>query len=266
MTIQCPICQEPNGCERYERGICQRITPELKAHVDAIYTFRERYIPQMKHIQDYNVLPHISGPEWQIRAEGLRVVQDHLADRRPANVLEIGAWNGWLSHHIRRMGHPITALEYSDHPTLALGAMRHYDTTWHAIQMDLTNLQALPTAFDYVIVNHGLHLFPDPHDLIKQAGDKCLPGGTLIVLGIITHADATWRIQQVAAQNKHMQAEYNQPYFLKPARGYLDAADREALQAYGLQLIAYRCRWRANLKAWFVRTAPRYAYGIMRRP
>jgi len=224
----------------------------------AIYAHREAqgaYQP----IADYNALPHALAHHdfiWRIRAEDVRIVKRHLPNS-PADVLEIGAYNGWLSHHIARAGHHLTAIGYSDHPTHGLGAKQHYSVDWHAIRMDVTDLRQFQRPFDRVIINHGLHLYPDPVAMVRKAKALLNAGGMLIVLGLIIHRDPRKRAAQVQQDDATMQAISGRSYYLRPTKGYI--SDERQLK---LTHAPYRCMWRANLKARFRRTAPRYSYGV----
>jgi len=258
----CPFCnlsRSPTpGCATYHNGVCHRLPEDLREHMATIYAYREAQ-DAYQPIADYNALPQALAQTdfmWRIRAEDVEIVQRHLPTT-PAEVLEIGAYNGWLSQHIARGGHHLTAVGYSDHPTHGLSAKQHYTVDWHAISMDVADLTQFQRPFDYVIVNHGLHLFPDPVATIAQAKALLKPGGVLIALGIIVHRNPHKRAAQVQQDDTAMRAATGLSYYLRPTQGYI--SNERQLK---LTFAPYRCMWRANLKALLRRTAPCYLYGV----
>lgn len=176
-------------------------------------------------------------------------------------VLEIGAWNGWLTHHIARAGYDVIAADYSAHPSDGLGAKQYYSVDWLAIQMDLSDLSIFDPCFDVVIINHGLHLFPDPVSYVEQARTRLKPGGKLILLNLTFFRDPSQRKAQFTTVSETFQQKYGVPMLLKPSRGYMDFDDKAKLEAAGIKLHTYSGRRKANLKASLIKTAPAYFYG-----
>jgi SAM-dependent methyltransferase len=272
MQAVCPLCNQatkPNPtCAHYRDGVCRVIPPELAAHMAKIQRFQQGMSAQPP-ISDYNTLPYAlkhTQFQWRIRCYDVGIVMKALGSRPNQRVLELGAWNGWLSHHIARAGHDLTAVDYSADTEQGIGAMKHYDISWHAVQSDLLNVVQFGTDFDAVVRNHGSHLLPDPVGYIEQLTQLIRPGGVLIVLGLMIYADPARRHAQKQQQDDAMRQENDQSFFLRPTRGYLDHNDRRQLQNLGLKLKPYTGMWRANLKARFVRQAPAYYYGVYSHP
>lgn len=238
--LTCPICGEPIATP----NSCIAIDAALKTHVDALYAYQVGAMP-----------PFLE----RIRAADSRLVKKHLQGYQ--SVLEIGAADGWLTRQLS--DYDVLALDYSAHPITGLGAKG----AWHTIQMDLTDLAIFPSGkFDSVIVNHGLHLFPDPVKYVQQVQRLIRPGGVVILLNLIFHRDPHQRIQQLKTQSAQFEAAQHMPYLMKPSRGYLDFVDRAQFQAIGFTIRHYPVMWRAWLKAQVRRTAPLYSYSIHYRP
>ncbi len=261
----CAVCgQHIKSCPRYHDGICHTIPAELAEHMIKIQQFRTGHTQHLHIDVDYNALPcalkqtHF---EWRIRCFDVNIVQKHLANKQKQTVLEIGAWNGWLSHHIARAGHRLTAVDYSAHAEQGLGTITRYDVQWHGIQADLLDLEQFTTPFDVVVMNHGLHLFPDPIAYVQGLQKLVKPGGLLIILCVIVYRDASQRQAHNASLDDTMQREKGQSYFLRATRGYLDSNDKHQLENLGIRLRPYMGMWRANLKARVIPSAPAYYHG-----
>lgn len=199
--------------------------------------------------------------EWRLRRYDLAVVNRLLRGRLRQRVLDIGAWNGWLSHRLATMGHEVTAIDYFVDEYDGLRARKFYPTRWLAIQMNLEDLDVLDQQFDVVIVNRCLQFFADPASYAAAALEKVASGGLLVLTGLAFLRDPRHRIEGLAELRSQLHRHGLD--FFKPMKGYLDLGDRARLQALGVALRPYPQLWRANLKALLIPTAPRYAYGIL---
>lgn len=278
MMLLCPICRkrlmlDTSRCVSghvfpQRDGVINLLSDALQARIAAIEHHRDTVRQALPLITDYTRLPCTLARqhfEWRMRCQDLSIVQHHLAEGKLGRVLEVGAWNGWLTHHLARMSHEVLAVDYFSHPDDGLGAKRHYPEDWHAIQMDISDLTLLPSDNDAVIINHGLHLLPNPLATIRQAQKLLAPGGLLLVLNITFYRAPSRRIAHIAALSSNFQAQHGTAMFLHPTRGYMDLYDRDELRAAGLRLCRYRARWRAMLKSWLHSSAPIYAYGLYTR-
>lgn len=202
--------------------------------------------------------------EWRLRRYDWAVVQKWMGTR-PQRVLDIGAWNGWLSHRLAQMGHEVTAIDYFTDPYDGLGAKQFYSTTWRAIQMDLTDLSPLPPIFDHIILNRCLPFFGDAAAYLAQAQTKLAPGGHILLTGLAFYHDPSSKAQAVAAMTEQYRQQYGTEMFLNPTKGYLDRKDHRQLTAAGVRLTPYSQLFLANLKAWLRPHYPRYFYGQIGR-
>jgi SAM-dependent methyltransferase len=198
--------------------------------------------------------------EWRLRRYDWAVVQQWVGPA-PQRVLDIGAWNGWLSHRLAELGHVVTAVDYFTDPYDGLGAKQFYPTQWQAIQLDLTDLSPLPAQFDCIILNRCLPFFGDAAEYVAHVRRKLAPHGRLLLTGLAFYHDPTTKAQTVAAMTADYRQTYGAELFLNPTKGYLDETDKQTLQADGVRLTPYPQLWRANLKAWLRPCHPRYFYG-----
>jgi SAM-dependent methyltransferase len=276
MPLLCPNCRRPldaglacPGGHQFSRHheVLALLEDGFAAELGA---FLRRFEPirasQNKRLLDpaaYERLP--CGPdhhEWRARRYDLAVIRRLLRARPPSRILDIGAWNGWLSHRLAQDGHALTGIDYFADRHDGLGARGFYRTAWRAIQMDLLDLGLLDEQYDVVIINRCLQFMPDPLAYVRSARQLLAPGGQLIVTGVQCFHDPGAKSRAVAA----MLADYRQRYgielFLRPTKGYLDGADRRALAADGLRFRRYPQLWPANLKALLNPRLPRHLYAL----
>jgi len=201
--------------------------------------------------------------EWRLRCYDLAVVLQLIGAPSRQRILDVGAWNGWLSQRLGARGHAVTAIDFFAGEYDGLRARQFYRApAWDAIQMDLRDLSLLDAQFDVVILNHCLQFFPAPADYVAEAKRRVAPGGRLILIGLQFFHDPRPKARSVAAQQQIYRKRYRAELFLFPNKGYLDSDDRERLSAQGIALRSYPQLWLANLKAWLNPALPEHAFGV----
>lgn len=255
-------------------GVLRLITPDFASAL-------ERFLPALRAYRDsigrrllgpaaYPALPFGPGAagdrEWQQRQYDLGVVSAALDCRPAATVLDVGAYNGWLSARLAARGLAVTGIDVFTDPFDGLGAHRHYPAAWRPVQLDLRDLSLLNEDYDLVIVNRCLAFFPDPAAALRQAQERVAAGGRLIALGLQVFADPSAKARQVAARAQAYQDRYGQPFFLWPTRGLLDGEDAARFRAAGLRLRRYPQLWWPDAKAIVRATLPRHYHGTWDAP
>jgi SAM-dependent methyltransferase len=141
-------------------------------------------------------LPYLtSGPlaaQWRVRARTfdafLRRVVVPLENerRRPLDVLDLGAGNGWLSARLAARGHRCLAadLRVDDVDGLAAAApfARHLPRMFGRVAASFDALPLRPRAFDLVVFDASLHLAEDLPRVLTEAARACAPGGRVAIL------------------------------------------------------------------------------------
>jgi SAM-dependent methyltransferase len=280
MPLGCPTCHQPIHQERLicpeghrfavTHGVLSLLDPPFARRLRRLDTTRQKHRTtkgeRRLDPEVYEDLPFATGLrsrlEWRLRGYDWAVVQEWIG-KRPQRVLDIGAWNGWLSHRLALMGHEVTAVDYFADPYDGLGAKRFYRTRWQAIQMDLTDLSPLPSAFDRIILNRCLAFQGDPTAYLAQAREKLAPGGTLLLTGLAFYLDPSRKARAVADMTRDYRERHGVEMFLNPTRGYLDGEDQARLAAVGVRLTPYPQLFLANLKARLRPQHPRYYHGRM---
>ncbi len=287
MSLLCPNCREPLHNESLacrnghtfgrEDGVlvllADDFAPRLRAYEAKLRALRVRAEAGYRRL-DADAFVHLPfGPatrgdaawqwEWRFRQMDLSVVLRLITTHTPQRVLDVGAWNNWLSYQLAARGHAVTAVDYFADEYDGLRAQKFYPAVkWRAIQMDLADLSALNEAYDAVILNRCLQFFPDPAAYVEEARRRVSPGGLLIVTGLQFFRDARSKRESVAAFRSKLKREGLD--FLRPTKGYLDFDDYACLRTLGLKVRPYARLWLANLRARLRPALPFHAYGVWR--
>jgi SAM-dependent methyltransferase len=248
------------------------LRPEFAARLEAFLTpftaLREAEGKRRRETSAYPALPY--GPaaagdagwrlEWRLRQYDLALARRLAPAGRALRVLDVGAWNGWLSHRLAKLGHRVTAVDYFVDEHDGLRARRHYPSEWQAVQMDLEDLSLLGETYDLVIVNRCLAFFADPAGYAAHARERVSPSGRMLITGLLFFRDVRAKQEGVRA----LQAQYRARGFdfFKTFKGYVDGGDAERLRALGFALRPYPELWRANLLARVWGRRPRHVYGV----
>lgn len=201
---------------------------------------------------------------WKLRALDLLLMRRRLRHRPQQRILEIGAWNGWLSHQLSLEGHDLLAVDYFVHPFDGLRARKHYPgAVWQAIQMDLEDLSILEGPFDVIVFNRGLPTFSDPVRTVRHATTLLAPGGFVICTGLNVFKRTTEIEAHFAGVRKDFERSTGRDLFFKPMKGYLDNSDVDRLSSTGLRIHTDRRLWRSNLRARLFPSSPMHCWGVV---
>lgn len=282
MQLLCPDCRLPLDPDRLicanghafgydENGVLVLLAADFAPRL-AAFAARLRAIraTEERRLLDPAVYPQLPfapalrhDHEWRLRGRDWRLIARLLAGRSGLRILDVGAWNGWLSHRLARAGHEVVAVDYFADPHDGLGARRWYASHWTAIQMNLTDLAVLPAVFDLVILDRCLQFQPDPAACVAPAARLLAPGGLLLATGLQIFFDPGPKARQVAALLAFYRQTYDFDLFLWPTKGYLDRSDLSQLGALGMIVRPYRPLFAANLKARLRPSLPWHGFGVM---
>jgi SAM-dependent methyltransferase len=245
------------------------LEPEFERRLSAFLPrFEEIRIVVNKELQikpdDFQYLPFKQPSfEWHFRRQSLKIVQEILKLRKSLDILEIGSFNSWLTHHLVSAGHNVLAADYFIDIRDGLGSKKYYDTTWTSLQMDLADLSIFnPNSFDIIIVNHGLQFVPEPIDYIRWLKPLLKKGGRIILIGLSLYKDTEEKILEVSKNKQHFKNTFQFDAAIHPSRNYLDFNDKMMLEREGYVLKKYQGMWLRNWAAKLLTTKPAYWYGV----
>ncbi|MGH1365884.1 MAG: class I SAM-dependent methyltransferase [Calditrichia bacterium] len=222
----------------------------------------QQRIRDPQHFQDLPFGPGAGNhPEWRDRQIDLQQLTAELKDRSNLQILEIGAWNGWLCNNLVRLGHRVTALDYFSDDFDGLRAVKHYEQEWQCVQMNLAEPLIIKKQFDVIILNRCLAFFADPIGYIHTLKQLTKSNGILIATGLTFYYDALAQAKKIAERSADFKALYGTDMMLHPCRGFLDNTDMLRLEEAGMQLHSDRA-WRiANTRSRMFLTRPLLRWG-----
>ena len=97
---------------------------------------------------------------WNQRHHEMIFIRKELHPYTGLKILEIGAWNNWLTNKLIFDRQQVVAVDYFDDEFDGLGARKHYNhPNWSSIQMDPEYPELIDNSFDVIIFNHNLPYF-----------------------------------------------------------------------------------------------------------
>ncbi len=280
MKLRCPACGEGINSETllcgaghaYQRGpggVTRLMTPDFAERIDRLERALTDYLIAPIHASlepaDYADLPERPAarglPAWQGRVRDLELIRRRLPKQSGLKILDIGAWNGWLSEALSQDGHHLVAVSYFGADVHGLGArVRYVSPVWEALQMDEARLDGLAETFDVVVLNRCLHTSVDPVARLRAGLDRARPGGFAIATGLPVYADPGRVAAEFAAREASFQARYGIPLMIAPGKDWLIPLDIARLKRAGATVGSYPGHWRRELRARLVSDRPVLRY------
>ena len=212
--LQCPACgrampeliEEHSVCGScgftiiQREGIYRALSPDRERYfqrfIAEYQTVREREGRGSASAEYYLALPFedLTGRnswQWTIRARTFqyfeRNILPKISSQRPdgADILDVGAGNGWLSYRLALKGHRPVAVDLADNISDGLGAAHHYFSRLAApfpcFQAEMDRLPFAAGQFDAVIFNAAFHYSLNYETTLKET-IRCLrrPGFVVI--------------------------------------------------------------------------------------
>ncbi|MCB0795476.1 MAG: methyltransferase domain-containing protein [Flavobacteriales bacterium] len=239
---------------------------ELDPFLQTFSSYRQVVHERITDAKVYDGLPWsglaIDKGAWQLRVLDLQLVREVLSGQRGIRVLDIGAWNGWLSARLTEEGHSALAVDYFDDPFDGLGAVQHYDRKFPAIQCDLERLDLLEGPFDLIVVQRCVAFFEDLTASMSQWRSLLTPGGRILLTGLSIHHQDRWIADTFKRRRERYHALTGGTYIFKNVKGYLDGTDEQLLRTLGVALHPYPSLRIKNLLNRFRPSKPVFLYGI----
>jgi SAM-dependent methyltransferase len=213
-VVQCPACRQIIGKLLCEQATCQACACVI-TRVGGIYRALppdrmlhfSRFVAEYQSVRGregrgstssdyYLALPFCdlsgrNGWQWAIRARTFAHFEQQILPRiatlnpHGADILDIGAGNGWLSYRLARKGHHPVALDLIDNGFDGLGAARHYFSDlarpFPCFQAEMDRLPFASRQFDAVIFNASFHYSVD-YEVTLAESLRCLRRPGIVVI------------------------------------------------------------------------------------
>lgn len=153
------ICQQGHSFVK-ESGVFQVLDKDQKMFLEAYLPKFNLYRNDSKqkiNADNINQLPFVDFDSgiWKLRRNDLTLISKYLT-ATPMKILDIGAWNGWLSHQLVKKGHEVMAIDYFIAPFDGLQSVNYYEHKFTAVQMSPLNIGLIDNKFNLIIINRCL--------------------------------------------------------------------------------------------------------------
>lgn len=255
LQLKCPECQSridktTLSCENdhvfnEQDGVVTLFTQEFndtfEYYLKSLNTYREDWSTVVRDPKQFDQLPNanIPGQEkmWEQRHNEMLFIRKALHSQEGLKVLEVGAWNGWLSNKLMWDRHAVVAVDYFDDEWDGLRAKKHYPhPNWASLQMDPEHPEIIDSKFDVIIFNHNLPYFSDLEKTLKQYKAMLNTGGKFFIIGIHIVGDPKKYEAAFKAKDADFQNRFGISINFKPMKPCLTKEDKALLQAEGFHL------------------------------
>lgn len=246
----------------FSNSYWKNLTPEFARHLESYLTVFENYRSDSGKIPSETVwkqLPKASGNDWKWRRESQSLLEKIVGNEMA--VLEIGAWNGWLTKTLARNAKTVIATDYFTAAYDGIGNIGSFAQNIIPLQCNLETIAEdfKPESFDLIVLNHCLSYMKNPPDYLKNLVPLLKPDGKIISLGNTFYRDPKRKIAANKAEADEFSRRYGIPLYIAPVKGYMDSDDREFLKESGFEIIHYPGKLLQNLRARLNPSAPVYA-------
>jgi SAM-dependent methyltransferase len=256
-------CEEDGLIFLLMDGIWRFLLPERESHYARFITDYEtvrraegRFSADASY---YRSLPFkdLSGrfsADWKIRAASFRALTGML--KAEANVLDVGAGNGWLANRLSSLGHQVWAVDLIVNPEDGLGAWTFYETKFIPVQAEFIHLPFAEQSVDTIIFNASFHYSENYEETLSESLRVLSPAGRVIIMDSPVYHDAGSGVKMLEERREHFLARYGFASDSIASEGFLTYARMGGLgRALGIHWLHvrpfYGLRW--AIRPWLAR-------------
>lgn len=234
---------------------------DLNNYLTSFKAFRSEKKLRIMDVDLYENLPFsINTPTWLARQKDTEIVDLILNNKSDLNILDLGAWNCWLSNYIAQKGHIVTAVDLFTDEFDGLKAINNYKTKITAVQLYPDEIFRFKGKFDLIIFNRNWSFITKPENVLKDALNLLSENGTLLFTGLAFYKNSTEIEAHLKKLDKQFKKAFNMSLFFKKSKGYLDDNDYTFFKENNIELKSYN-KIKNALKFFFPKKGKVY-YGI----
>lgn len=203
----------------------------------------------------YRALPFsdVSGKNsqmWAMRARTYFYFETHVLrpmekrQKRPLEILDLGAGNCWLSYRLSLRQHRIVALDIFSDDRDGLRAVRHYPIPLPVVEAEFDQLPLASGTFDLAIFNASFHYSTDYVKTLTEVRRCLRTGGAVIILDSPVYRLHEDGMRMVKEKHAAFLRQYG---FASDALQSMEFLDLSILKVLSETL---RLKWRI-LKPWY---------------
>lgn len=249
----------------YEESYWKYLKPDfeiyLKQYLQKFEIFRNNTISKT----EWERLPFgdtANHKSWAFRRSSLKIIEQEIKNTRYENILEIGAWNGWLSKFIAPECSQLIAVDYFVHHFDGIGSIEKFHPNICAVQTDLDTIftDFKRNSFDLIVLNHNLAFVYNPTDYLVNLIPLLKKDGRILALGNMAFKNPQKIIQLNQLQRIDFKNKFDTELYIHPLKGYLDYSDLGILESKGFHVKKYNSKFLRNLYAIINKQSPMYIY------
>ncbi|MCB8945195.1 MAG: class I SAM-dependent methyltransferase [Ardenticatenaceae bacterium] len=261
-TLTCP---HDNLTFTQIEGIWRLLLPERAAHfqqfITEYETVRQAEGWGSQQAGYYRALPQVPADDpfaaiWHIRARSFQALTAQVLGEPPLRILDLGAGNGWLSHRLAQLGHEVAAVDVLTNGVDGLGAMRHYEVAFTAVQAEFDHLPFAPHQADLVIFNGSFHYTADYEQTLVMVKRVLRANGRMVIMDSPIYHNAASGQQMVAERAAAFAQEHGFRGDVLPHEGFMTFGRlAELAQTMSLRwhFIKPAYGWRWAVRPWLAR-------------
>jgi SAM-dependent methyltransferase len=212
---------------------------------------------------------------WEMRAKTWRYFERFVlspierAVRRPLDILDLGAGNGWASYRLALRNHRPCAIDIFNDPRDGLRAAGNYPVSFPLVEAEFDRLPFPASRFDLALYNSSIHYSADYEATLSEARRCLRPSGLVVILDSPVYRRREYGERMAAERHAQFERRYG---FRSDALPSIEFLDRPVLGALARRLDLrwkiyrpwYGWRWHLRpLKAWFMRRRPPSSFWIL---
>ena len=264
MKIKYPNSNQSNGIinlEKYNDNGVYCLIPEDKKEklayfLKAFQEYRTENEQRILNVALYKNLPFsIADVAWKSKQKDIKIVTDLCQNKTNLKILDIGAWNGWLSNHLSKNGHQIVATDIFLDAFDGLKALQHYNNDFLALQLFPNELWRIEATFDVIIFNRNWAYIENKEAVFLDVKKLLKPHGKILFTGLTFFRDASKIEQQLQKMDVNFKTKYNIPILYFKTKGYLNYDDytffKEGFKLYPYNAIKHFIKKMLFAKSYF---------------
>lgn len=234
---------------------------------------REKFLEEYRYIRHaegrgsknreyYRALPFLdlsgrNAAMWAMRARTYSYFETKVLramerrEKRPLDILDLGAGNCWLSYRLALRKHRTLALDIFSDDRDGLHAACHYPVTFPVVEAEFDHLPLASGAFDLVIFNASLHYSTDYVKTLAEARRCLRAGGAIVILDSPMYRLRGHGIRMVKEKHAAFLERYGFASDTLPSMEFLDPSMLEVLSetlAVTWQILKPWYGWRWHLR------------------
>ncbi len=177
--------------------------------------------------------------QWLERQKDIKFIDKTIEGKTNLKILDVGAWNGWLSNYLTKKNHQLVALDLFTDKYDGLGANKYYNSKYISIQLYPDEIFRIQEAFDLIIFNRNWAFFQNPQKVFEDAKKILSTNGTILFTGLAFYKNPIIAKKQLEKTNNDFKKSYGIPLLYKNTKGYLSFDDKLFFKRNGIYIFSY---------------------------